>query len=176
MWSEDGELPPVKDDGQPDVSFSGACDEESLTIGLKAARLQSDGVSQSGCLARALLRPQCVLSPGVPRWPGGGRLCEEAQVAASPRHETVHADVCLVALGPCHVGALVMVVHADAGSVLPLCLGRHPVQRPLPQGQDTVRDHSIFPDALGVLPRASVGLCGWGLEKQIACGEGVRSD
>ena len=36
MWSEDGELPPVKDDGQPDVSFSGACDEESLTIGLKA--------------------------------------------------------------------------------------------------------------------------------------------
>ncbi|MCH2133538.1 MAG: glycosyltransferase [Phycisphaerales bacterium] len=37
MWSEDGELPPPGEDGQPDVSFSGACDEESLALDLKAA-------------------------------------------------------------------------------------------------------------------------------------------
>jgi len=37
MWAEDGQRPPAGEDGQPDVSFSGACDEESLTIGLRAA-------------------------------------------------------------------------------------------------------------------------------------------
>ena len=38
MWCEDSELPPPKADGQPDVAFSGACDEEGLTI-----RLQESG-------------------------------------------------------------------------------------------------------------------------------------
>ncbi len=37
MWAENGRLPPKREDGQPDVSFSGACDEESLAIDLAAA-------------------------------------------------------------------------------------------------------------------------------------------
>ena len=37
MWAEDGQRPPKRADGQPDVSFSGACDEESLAIDLAAA-------------------------------------------------------------------------------------------------------------------------------------------
>jgi glycosyltransferase involved in cell wall biosynthesis len=37
MWDEDAERPPLEEDGRPDVSFSGACDEEGLAVALKAA-------------------------------------------------------------------------------------------------------------------------------------------
>jgi PST family polysaccharide transporter len=36
-WCERGQLPPTPASGQPDVSYSGACDEEALFLRLKAA-------------------------------------------------------------------------------------------------------------------------------------------